>query len=62
MKRLHMLSANFAIDYLERSGDMKGANKLSEIMLDFMKYCWKHKEDDNLYALALPKKSLKLQK
>ena len=51
MKRLHILSANFSIDFLEKTGDIKKAEKISDIMLDFIKYCWEHKEDENLYQL-----------
>lgn len=51
MKRMHMLSANYCISILEKNGDLKEANRLQKIMLDFMRYCWEHKEDDNLYTL-----------
>ena len=56
MKRMHILSANYCISKLEQTGNLKRANELQEIMLDFMKYCWEHKEDENLYALAKPLK------
>lgn len=52
MKRLHMLAANFSINNLEQTGDMKRANELHQIMMDFMKYCWENKDDPNLYELA----------
>lgn len=45
MKRLHMLSANFCISLGERKG-----KEVLPIMLDFLKYTWEHKEDDDLYA------------
>ena len=52
MKRLHMLSANFCIDQLEKTGDMERANELNVVMLDFLKYVWEHKDEQNLYALS----------
>lgn len=53
MKRLTMLSANYCISLGEKKG-----NENLPILMDFLKYCWEHKEDDNLYAL--PKVSKKL--
>ena len=52
MKRLHMLSANFCINQLEKTGDMEKANELNKTMLDFLKYVWEHKDEQNLYALS----------
>ena len=52
MKRLHMLSANFCISNLEKDGDMEKANELNNTMIDFLKYLWEHKDDENLYELS----------
>ena len=52
MKRLHILSANFCINTLEETGDMDKANELNKVMLDFLKYVWEHKDEQDLYALS----------
>jgi len=51
MKRLHMLSANYCITLGEKKG-----KEVLPLMLDFIKYCWEHKEDENLYSLPKRKK------
>ena len=59
MKRLSMLSANFLISLSKQTPDGKFSKDEAEyaqaivqpIMMDFLRYCWEHKEDDNLFAL-----------
>ena len=46
MKRLTMLSANYCISLGEKKG-----NADLPILMDFLKYCWEHKEDNDLYDL-----------
>lgn len=59
MKRLSMLSANFLIHLAHQTP--KGTFSKDEaeyaqaivqpIMMDFLRYCWEHKDDDSLFEL-----------
>jgi len=44
MKRVTMLSANYCISL----GAEKG-NEVLPVLVDFVKYMWEHKEDEDLY-------------
>ena len=55
MKRLHILAANFCIEQLEKTKDMKRVEEMNKTMLDFMKYCWEHKEDESLFTISMMK-------
>ena len=46
MKRVTMLAANYCISL----GTKKGKDMMP-ILMDFLKYMWVHKEDDDLYLL-----------
>jgi len=48
MKRVTMLSANYCISL----GVEKG-NEVLPVLVDFLKYMWEHKEDEDLYLLPV---------
>ena len=48
MKRVTMLSANYCISL----GAEKG-NEILPVLVDFLKYMWEHKEDEDLYLLPV---------
>lgn len=59
MKRLSMLAANFLISLSKQGGKFSETQAeyakavVLPILLDFQKYCWQHKDDDNLFDLPL---------
>ncbi len=50
MKRITMVCANYCISLGE-----KKSKEVLPILMDFIKYLWEHKEDENLYELPKAK-------